>query len=496
MDRILVKSATATLILAATTVIASFVTYRQVYSHPKNKPNEDKSLPPKLQKLAEKEPLSSASANDDPSEYESQITDALTPYTIHLLMITSNIVGSKATADKFYQRLFTLDPEIRKLFPSSSSSSISSIQSLKFGQMMKWTTETLQYLLQIRKGVSSASTTNTTTKNSDSNGTSFSNQGSNNKSTNNIAQSMKELGRRHIQYGVLLKHFRPVKYALLDAIKEIDFSSIEVGDLVSFDDGEDQQELWATINDSLSKKSIPVTDIVRAWESLIYAFVGYMGPILLLENPNESLITYTEALENDLAAPAGGTATSLSASQGVALLIMSVRLTKKPRNAARLRQMNAESKLQSTKNALQQLAGHDMASYCQVMVAVRQPLLKDIIAFGGDNSNSNNSHQLQRKQAIDDALEKAANIPLQVVQWSIYALQITIEILPYLAKSGIGDAGAGAYMIIAATKTGLQNIRINTTSSIQEDEDANDELIRNLTMILDWQENQLMKLLP
>lgn len=315
---------------------------------------------------------------------------------------------------------------------------------------------------------------------------------------------MTNLGRRHVRYGVQLKHFHPVKQALLDTIAELDFPTT-LSDLMTVS-GSQAHTTTTTKNNNNNTKDVLVEakDIVRAWEALLYAFVGCMGPVLLLEQ-NESLVEYGMALENSLAAPAGGTATAMSASQGVALLLMAIRLDKpkqknKPeenkqqqQQLLQLREL-LEPKLTRAKLALQSLAGRDMAAYCRVMVAVRQPLLFNV---------ADDNHRVLRKQAIADSLDTAADIPLRVVQWSVHALQAAISIVPVAAKSGIGDAGAGVYLLVAAAKTGLQNIRINAPPSSQGKHQQNDPRqqqreaqAETLASTLEWQQKELASLLP
>ena len=451
--------------------------------------------------------------NDDDDAVDT--TSALTPTTIRLLLATSDIVGSKETADKFYNRLFLHAPELKELFVGGKTTTTTSMgigdQALKFSQMMQWTTRALQqmHLQQKQKQQPSRSSGGGGGGDACSNGTAPTRR-----STSAVVRSMTNLGRRHVRYGVQLKHFHPVKQALLDTIAELDFPTT-LSDLMTVSGSQVHTTTTTTTTTTTNNNNndtkdvlVEAKDIVRAWEALLYAFVGCMGPVLLLEQ-NESLVEYGMALENSLAAPAGGTATAMSASQGVALLLMAIRLDKpkqknKPEKNKQQQQQQQqqllqlrellEPKLTRAKLALQSLAGRDMAAYCRVMVAVRQPLLFNV---------TDDNHRVLRKQAIADSLDTAADIPLRVVQWSVHALQAAISIVPVAAKSGIGDAGAGVYLLVAAAKTGLQNIRINAPPSSRGKHQQNDPRqqqreaqAETLASTLEWQQKELARLLP
>jgi hemoglobin-like flavoprotein len=117
-----------------------------------------------------------------------------------------------------------------------------------------------------------------------------------------LADALKSLGQRHIKYGARLAHLLPVKRALLETVASLHYGSALPG-------------------------AAQAAEVQRAWEALMYAIVGEMGPVLLL---HESLSTYHYALADELAAPAGGTATAIAGAQGAALLSMAVRLTRQP----------------------------------------------------------------------------------------------------------------------------------------------------------------------
>jgi len=243
-------------------------------------------------------------------------------------------------------------------------------------------------------------------------------------SPESFSNKLRALGERHVKYKARLNHIRSVKRALLDMI------SIHVPEFLS--------------------KDQPLDDVVRAWEALLYVFVGEMGPRMLI---HEDLQSFHDALSNDLAAPAGGTCLALAGAQGASLMAMAAALTRAPRAGSVERRIvdEAHSQFLKVRSALEELAGLDMAAYCRVMASVRQPRLTD-------------SHM--RTTAISEALEQAAQVPLQVAEWAVAGLKAARAFLPVAAKSGVGDAGAGAQLLAAACRTALQNISINTESML------------------------------
>ena len=348
---------------------------------------------------------------------------ALTPRTVRLLFATADAVGSEDAAGEFYAALFARAPDLKQLFDDDGTK-----QRRKFADMMRWVTRALGGGLNGNEG--------------------------------GLSESLKALGRRHARYGVRLRHFHPVKAALLETIASLDYGGTEAA-------------------------AVSPADVTRAWEGLVYVFVGEMGPVLL---PNDPLADYCEALSNDLAAPAGGTATAVAAAHGAALLLMAVRLTRPPPtgggdcSATRQRLQDIEGRLMRCLSAFEALARQDMAAYCRVMAAVRQPLV------GGEDGKR------ERREAIGAALGVAAGVPLRAAEWAVHALHCAIALVPLAAKSGVGDAGAGAGLIVTAARTALQNVRINagTRPELRAVAARGDVLAATLA----WQGGELERLLP
>jgi formiminotetrahydrofolate cyclodeaminase len=57
-------------------------------------------------------------------------------------------------------------------------------------------------------------------------------------------------------------------------------------------------------------------------------------------------------------------------------------------------------------------------------------------------------------------------VPLQIAEWAAHALRIARALVPLLAKSGVGDAGAGASLLGACGRTAVQNCLINARTRL------------------------------
>ena len=148
---------------------------------------------------------------------------ALTPRTVRLLFATADAVGSEDAAGEFYAALFARAPDLKQLFDDDGTK-----QRRKFADMMRWVTRALGGGLNGNEG--------------------------------GLSESLKALGRRHARYGVRLRHFHPVKAALLETIASLDYGGTEAA-------------------------AVSPADVTRAWEGLVYVFVGEMGPVLRSDEP-------------------------------------------------------------------------------------------------------------------------------------------------------------------------------------------------------------------
>lgn len=111
----------------------------------------------------------------------------------------------------------------------------------------------------------------------------------------------------------------------------------------------------------------------------------------------------------------------------------------------------AIEQLLRAKVALETLAKLDISAYCRVMAAIRQPAL---------------AYPVARLRAISASLESAARVPLQIAEWAVHALEVARALLQVASASGVGDAGAGSYLLFAAGRAALDNVGVNTGSKL------------------------------
>lgn len=397
--------------LAATAAVAVVLVVRRRARARSSSSSASPVTSPTLRKLPSVAPSAPAPAP--------VLAHSLTAETVKLIEASTPVVGSLEAARIFYTGLFEAEPELRTLFKDPTA------QERKLVGMLKWVNATIGEPQKLHTG-------------------------------------LRELGERHVKYNAQLSHFRSIKASFLHMVSIVDQQSLERG-IVADEDEEDQSTSGRSGRRSSDASRAPsavtpkpidreqrLREVSRAWEALLYVFVGEMGPAMLLQ---EQLAGFHAALKNDLAAPAGGTCVALAGAQGAALVAMAAALTRAPRSGSRERGFidAAVHKLEAATSALETLASGDMAAYCAVMAAVRQPPLGAAEA---------------RTEAIATALEYAARAPLQVAQWAAYALDVARCIAPLAANSGVGDLGAGASLLVAAGRTSVQNVGINTGAKL------------------------------
>lgn len=336
---------------------------------------------------------------------------ALTPATIDLISETVPVVGSTEAARIFYGQLFTLNPGLQPLFGDRGS------QERKLMGMLHWVAASVA-------------------------------------DSPSLSEGLKKLGERHVNYKAKLAHFHDIKASFLQMITIVDQQAYVERSEAEAD------SLQAEGNEHLAEAELPrekpqdrherLLDVSRAWEALLYVFIGEMGPTMLMQ---EDIAGFHMALANDLAAPAGGTCVALAGAQGAALLAMAASLTRTPLPGTPERRLvdQAGALLHRVRAALEELAGLDMSAYCRVMAAIRQPPLGQADA---------------RKKAISFSIEQAALVPLQMAEWAVYGLKVGRSLLPIASQSGVGDAGAGMQLLVAACRTALQNVSINSRSKL------------------------------
>lgn len=164
----------------------------------------------------------------------------------------------------------------------------------------------------------------------------------------------------------------------------------------------------------------------------------------------ESLESYLDRLASDAAVPGGGSAAAVSGAMGAALVAMVARIAKaNPRNAD-----NAESleiiaeRADDLRAKLIEARALDEAAYQGVVNAQTMP--KD-----------NPEQERDRRQALDDALARAAEEPLRSAKLNLELLQVAARLLQFPVSALSSDIGSAAELAGSALASCAYNVRVN-----------------------------------
>ncbi len=163
-----------------------------------------------------------------------------------------------------------------------------------------------------------------------------------------------------------------------------------------------------------------------------------------------TLEQFHDELASASPAPGGGSAAAMAGALGAALVAMVARLTIGRKN---YQEVNAEfenllPRADALRAELLQLMVYDADAYRRVMDAYQLP--KDTDAA-----------KTARADAIQSALQHAANVPLRVAQACAEILEMAQRAAARGNKNAASDAGAGALMAEAGLRAALLNVEIN-----------------------------------
>lgn len=159
---------------------------------------------------------------------------------------------------------------------------------------------------------------------------------------------------------------------------------------------------------------------------------------------------YAQKLASDAPAPGGGSAAALVGALGVALGEMVGNFTVGKEKFADVEEEVAAAldRLTELRNRLLDLTNEDATAYSQVGEAYGMPKDTD-------------EQKQQRRQAIQQALQAAADVPAQV----IHCCHEAVGELPVLLEKGnqnlVSDVGVAAKLAIAAADCAWLNVEIN-----------------------------------
>jgi formiminotetrahydrofolate cyclodeaminase len=168
---------------------------------------------------------------------------------------------------------------------------------------------------------------------------------------------------------------------------------------------------------------------------------------------SQTLQSFLDALASNAPAPGGGAAAALMGVNGAALVSMVCNLTVgKPKYAAVEGDMRALlAKSEALRGRLTQMMEDDQAVFNTLMSAYGLPKQTD-------------EEKATRKQAIQDALKRATEVPLACARACAEAITLSREAAEKGNLQVISDAGVAAAAAEAGLKSAALNVWINAPS--------------------------------
>lgn len=166
-----------------------------------------------------------------------------------------------------------------------------------------------------------------------------------------------------------------------------------------------------------------------------------------------SLADLLDAFSSPDPTPGGGSAAALSSAVGASLLLMVAALPK-TRNGSdedRAALAGARQELGEARDRLSAAIDGDTAAYNGVVAAYKRP-------------KASAEEQTVRKEAIQQALRAATDVPLDVMRQSLRALEAAAVVARHGYKSAASDVGVAIAMLRAGATGAHLNVGINLES--------------------------------
>jgi formiminotetrahydrofolate cyclodeaminase len=163
-----------------------------------------------------------------------------------------------------------------------------------------------------------------------------------------------------------------------------------------------------------------------------------------------TLKEFLDQLASGLPAPGGGSASALAGSLGAALAAMVAHFTAKRKGSMELEEQ-IEQNLQASlrlQRLLQEDVDRDTAAYNSVVAAYRMP-------------RESEAERAARTRAIQESLQEATRLPLQVAQRSLEVLALACWALTEGNPNTWSDAVVAALMAQSGIEGALANVAIN-----------------------------------
>jgi len=164
----------------------------------------------------------------------------------------------------------------------------------------------------------------------------------------------------------------------------------------------------------------------------------------------QSISGFLEQLASATPAPGGGSASAIAGAMGAALVSMVARLTKDHEKYASCRSQMEEalSFAEASRARLVSLAADDAAAFEGVTAAYRQPY-------------TTWADKVSRQRAIQEALKKATEVPLEVMDVCCGLLHYVSIVAESGNPNALSDAAVGAILCLAGVEGAFLNVSVN-----------------------------------
>ena len=165
------------------------------------------------------------------------------------------------------------------------------------------------------------------------------------------------------------------------------------------------------------------------------------------------LFDFVDELSSDSPAPGGGSVAALCGALSAALSSMVAALTwsKKGLEDRRPKMQEVGGKAQVLKDLFVDAVDADTEAFNAVLAARRLPKKTD-------------EEKAARLEAMEQANQESTRVPLDVLEHSVAALELALEVVKEGNPSSVTDAGVGGACALAAAQGAALNVRINLPS--------------------------------
>lgn len=166
-----------------------------------------------------------------------------------------------------------------------------------------------------------------------------------------------------------------------------------------------------------------------------------------------SLREFMDSVASSSPAPGGGSVAAYAGAQGFALMAMVCRLTigREKFRSAETELQALMSRAENKKEKLLALVDEDTEGFYGVMNALGLP-------------KGNEEEKAYRREALEQATVKAAEIPLQTAGLCLEGLREMPGLLAKGNPNGLSDMGVAALMLESGLEGALYNVQINAQS--------------------------------